>query len=584
MLPIGFAKEVNADTQEKIDEAIQNVPGTAGTLSRANDLSMQPVAASLLPVVTEVGKISWSIDGLGVYPDTAGIIQVEKPAGSTVRSAYMAAATTGFSGYQLQPGDIKIDGADVLWTKEIANSISSYNYWADVTSLVKAKIDTAPAGRVDFTITETPAHETDGEMLVVIFDDPAQKTDNTIILMFGAQDTTGDNFNIFLAKPIDLNDPNLALDFSLASSYSYQEGLTGQYSIVDVNGIRMTSSAGGDDDGTGERSNGELFTVGGLDDSTDNPADPNALPDYRRYDDELYTLLPFVSNGDTSILVHTLNPSNDDNLLFAGLFLTVVASIQDFGDAPNSYHTLLASNAARHTIVDGVHLGQLIDGELDGQPSPDAKGDDTNNLGDEDGVIFTIQLSQGSASTVQVIASAAGRLNAWIDFNNDGDWADANEQIFKDESLVPGSNTLTFDVPSNAATGYTYARFRFDTKGGLFFDGSADDGEVEDYAIKITPVQPPTPVESQPDTNFESIEIGSDLARAMNGGSKLHTLAINNLEIKKNQDSGECECCPTCSNYRTKYNKEMITIGNRGSMAIGFASATNNIKVLTNQQ
>lgn len=181
MLPIGFAKEVNADIQEKIDEAIQNVPGTAGTLSQANDLSMQPVTALLIPVVTEVGKISWSIDGLGVYPDTSGIIQVEKPAGSTVRCAYMAAATTGFSGYRLQPGDIKIDGVDVLWTKEIANSISSYNYWADVTSLVKGKIDTAPAGRVDFTITETPAYETDGEMLVVIFDDPAQQTDNTII-------------------------------------------------------------------------------------------------------------------------------------------------------------------------------------------------------------------------------------------------------------------------------------------------------------------------------------------------------------------------------------------------------------------
>jgi len=178
----------------------------------------------------------------------------------------------------------------------------------------------------------------------------------------------------------------------------------------------------------------------------------------------------------------------------------------------------------------------------------------------------------------------AGSLNAWIDFNDDGDWADANEQIFKDDSLVPGSNTLTFNVPSNAATGYTYARFRFDTKGGLSFDGSADDGEVEDYAIKITPIQPLTPVESKPDVNFESIEIGSNLARAMNGGSKLHTLAINNLEIKKNQDSCECGCCPDCSNYHTKYTKEMITIGNRDSMAIGFASATNNIKVLTNQQ
>ncbi|MDD1732306.1 MAG: hypothetical protein CG440_113, partial [Methanosaeta sp. NSM2] len=165
--------------------------------------------------------------------------------------------------------------------------------------------------------------QTDGELLVVIFDDPAQTTDNTIILNFGAQNTTGDDFNISPAKPIDLNDPNLALEFSLASSYSYQEGGMQQFSIVDVNGQRMTSWAGGDDDGTGPSSNGELFTVGGLDDSTDNPADPNGQGD-KRYDDELYTLLPFVSNGDTNIVVQTLNPSNDDNLLFAGLFLRSV--------------------------------------------------------------------------------------------------------------------------------------------------------------------------------------------------------------------------------------------------------------------
>ncbi len=353
-------------TQEEADEVSQNVPGTPGTFIhylKEIGVSLPPLGAAISPVVTEIGKITWSIDGLGVYPGTTGTIQVEKPAGATVKSAYMAAATTGFSGYKLLPGNIKIDDADVAWTYEIENSIGSYNYWADVTSLVKAKIDAAPAGKIDFIITETPEYETDGEMLVVIFDDPAQTTDNTIILMFGAQQTTGDNFNILLAEPIDTADPNLALDFSLASSYSYQEGFTGQYSIVDVNGIRMTSSAGGDDDGTGERSNGELFTVGGLDDLTDNPADPNALPDNRRYDDELYTLLPFVSNGDASILVHTLNPSNDDNLLFAGLFLrSVTASVGQILLAPASATNIIgAMHTVTATVQDGD--GNLVAGE-----------------------------------------------------------------------------------------------------------------------------------------------------------------------------------------------------------------------------
>lgn len=308
--------------------AAADVPGAAPEIAlqqTSGDDIMAASTSAISPVVAEVGKISWSIDGLGVYPGTTGTIQVEKPAGATVRSAYMAAASTGWSYYTIKNGDIKIDGQDVIWTTVLASDINSYNNWADVTSLVKAKIDAAPAGRVDFTITESPAYDTDGELLVVIFDDPNQTTDNTVVLMFGAQKVAGDDFNILLADPLDLTDPNLALDFSLASSYSYQEG-TQQFSIVDVNGVRMTSWAGGNDDGITSPSNGNLFTVGGLDDSTANPADPNGQGD-KRYDDELYTLLPFVKTGDTQIKVHTRNPSTDDNLLFAGLFIRSATAV-----------------------------------------------------------------------------------------------------------------------------------------------------------------------------------------------------------------------------------------------------------------
>ena len=49
----------------------------------------------------------------------------------------------------------------------------------------------------------------------------------------------------------------------------------GQFSTVDVNAQRLTSCAGNYDDGSGN--NGGLITVGGVGDSTDNPADPNAV-------------------------------------------------------------------------------------------------------------------------------------------------------------------------------------------------------------------------------------------------------------------------------------------------------------------
>ena len=272
---------------------------------------------SIIPVVTETGKISLSIDGLGMS-SASGIIQVEKSSGATVRSAFLAAATTGFTMVQLSDGDIELDGVGVSWIYETPSSIASYNYWADVTSIVKSKFDSALVGRVDYTVTEVSKSEwVDGVILAVIINDPSQVVDNTVVLLFGAQDVQGDTFAIGLADPIDTSDPNLVLDFSLGISFSHQP--TGQFSQVDVNGIRLTTSAGGEDDG--EASNGALLTVGGLDDSNANPSDPyqtGVIGPY--YDDELYDLLPFVSNGDTTINIVTLNPSDDDNVFFSALF------------------------------------------------------------------------------------------------------------------------------------------------------------------------------------------------------------------------------------------------------------------------
>jgi hypothetical protein len=84
------------------------------------------------------------------------------------------------------------------------------------------------------------------------------------------------------------------------------------------------------------------------------------------------------------------------------------------------------------------------------------------------------------------VTGGSGFLNAWIDFNRDGDWADVGEQIFKDEPVSAGVNLLAFNVPASAAGGASFARFRLtsaDSGGTLSFSGPADDGEVEDYRV-----------------------------------------------------------------------------------------------------
>jgi hypothetical protein len=105
---------------------------------------------------------------------------------------------------------------------------------------------------------------------------------------------------------------------------------------------------------------------------------------------------------------------------------------------------------------------------------------------DEDGVIFAPgTLVPGRNASVSVTASADGVLSGWVDWNRDGDWADAGEQLLADEQLVDGVNRLFFVVPANAFTGATFARFRFSDQTGLGFGGAARAGEVEDYQVTV---------------------------------------------------------------------------------------------------
>ena len=153
----------------------------------------------------------------------------------------------------------------------------------------------------------------------------------------------------------------------------------------------------------------------------------------------------------------------------------------DWGDAPDpSYPTLSANNGASHVIVDGMYLGAAIDKESDGQPNASATGDDIDADGDdEDGVVFTSPLVPGHQATLDVTASLSGYLDGWLDFNDDGDWADAGEQLLVSQPLAAGVNHLSFNVPAGAAfVDYTFARFRYSTAGGLSYTGGAEDGEV----------------------------------------------------------------------------------------------------------
>ena len=162
----------------------------------------------------------------------------------------------------------------------------------------------------------------------------------------------------------------------------------------------------------------------------------------------------------------------------------------DWGDAPEGvvaagYPTLAVTNGANHVIA-GPWLGDKNDrpeSEPDGQPDPDALGDDNAVKDDENGVSVPLLIPGQPVDITLEVNGGGGIVQAWIDFNSDMTWQ-PTEKIY-DGFLPAGVHTISVFVPDSTMVGRTFARFRISKKGGLGPEGPAPDGEVEDHEVFV---------------------------------------------------------------------------------------------------
>ena len=198
--------------------------------------------------------------------------------------------------------------------------------------------------------------------------------------------------------------------------------------------------------------------------------------------------------------------------------------VPDRSDAPTSYGT------PAHVIASGTQLGAIgPDEDAADQPTTAANGDDSDGTDDEDGVLLggsDLQgqsLTAGSSVTLDLTTQGSGVLNAWFDWNGDGDFDETDEQVATNVAPSGGAIALNVTVPAGATVGDTYARFRFSSDTDLAPSGTASDGEVEDYQVAI---QSP-PISSGPtftcDPSFYVV-VGNRSPR----GSQLNRVNRNN--------------------------------------------------------
>lgn len=199
---------------------------------------------------------------------------------------------------------------------------------------------------------------------------------------------------------------------------------------------------------------------------------------------------------------------------FLPLLLPHTAAAQnDWGDAPDTYQTTAVAGGPSHIISPALRIGVDSDAEANGNPTPFAQGDDTAGADDEDGVLVyesvtdrikALQIGAWSQMQVMVQRNAAlfpsAFLNAWCDFNRDGDFADANERIVQNAAAEDGLNVFGFFTPATTTAGVSYTRVRLSSvplapvPAGM--GGAGGFGEVEDYRVEFSMPSAPTNVQA----------------------------------------------------------------------------------------
>jgi uncharacterized repeat protein (TIGR01451 family) len=170
----------------------------------------------------------------------------------------------------------------------------------------------------------------------------------------------------------------------------------------------------------------------------------------------------------------------------------------DYGDAPDAalgtatgdYET--APGRGPSHVVGPIFLGTGVDAETNfGQDKGPPLEDNGVTVGTTTPVsLHTQSLIAGRAYTLNVTTVGTGKISGWIDFNRDGDFVDAGEQIATDVASTGGVQSFVANVPLGASAGSTYARFRYSSQTGLTSVNAAPDGEVEDYNITLVSAAP----------------------------------------------------------------------------------------------
>ncbi len=164
------------------------------------------------------------------------------------------------------------------------------------------------------------------------------------------------------------------------------------------------------------------------------------------------------------------------NCTSGGSGSTATTNVTTTGSAPLNYCTS-KGNTVTDEYIQKVQLGTINNTSGSGGGYSDHTAISTN-------------LTKGAAATITITPKWTGTVysegySVWIDYNHDGDFADAGEQVWSKAASKTTPVSGTFTVPTGATTGNTRMRVSMKYNGIPTACETFSYGEVEDYTVNL---------------------------------------------------------------------------------------------------
>ncbi|MCS6916568.1 MAG: GEVED domain-containing protein [Chitinophagales bacterium] len=187
-------------------------------------------------------------------------------------------------------------------------------------------------------------------------------------------------------------------------------------------------------------------------------------------------------------------------------------------------------NSQQYEFIDYVAIGSI------------ARTSGAEAGGYFNGTSLSTNVTQGANHTITVSAGFTGSVYAeqwavYVDWNKDGDFADAGETATTFSSSGSGNVSATISVPSTAATGSTRMRVSMRYGSTPPSCGSFDYGEVEDYSLNVQSGGSSCTDVGEPGNNSSStpmaVTVGSTLSAQISSSTDKDWYSFSNSSSAK---------------------------------------------------